>query len=241
MIMDLVTLREQFIKMSGRYDLVIDSVNWADSGANFYINAGQNMLDRAAGISPEVEGHIWKNISINDYYITFQNRCRSIFTVYVNNTEERVLIEKKSLDEMKDLYSKPLSEVDTGSPKYYCIAKLREIDAVDKDKVGVFANVSLTTSNDFRGIVLYPPADTDYVVEIFGMFYQLVLTNDTDENFWTILHPELLIKAALYQVELYYSSGRKTQGLFEDIHYNLMEINKDALEEKIYGIDKMEG
>lgn len=45
--MNLGTVRAQFIKMSGRDDLV--NSNGSDNGANFYINAGQEFLDKRFG------------------------------------------------------------------------------------------------------------------------------------------------------------------------------------------------
>jgi hypothetical protein len=44
--MNLRNFREQFIKLSGRYDLVLDAVDYVDNGANFYINGAVKMLDR---------------------------------------------------------------------------------------------------------------------------------------------------------------------------------------------------
>lgn len=44
--MNLRDFREQFIKLSGRYDLVIDAEDYADNGANFYINGAVKLLDR---------------------------------------------------------------------------------------------------------------------------------------------------------------------------------------------------
>jgi hypothetical protein len=44
--MNLKDFRTQFIKLSGRYDLVLDAVDYVDNGANFYINGAVKMLDR---------------------------------------------------------------------------------------------------------------------------------------------------------------------------------------------------
>ena len=44
--MNLKEIREQFVKRSGRYDLVSSTTNWTDNGADFFIRNGQKLLDR---------------------------------------------------------------------------------------------------------------------------------------------------------------------------------------------------
>lgn len=43
--MNLLNLRTQWVEKNGRYDLVIDTTNYADNGANFYLQVGQRILD----------------------------------------------------------------------------------------------------------------------------------------------------------------------------------------------------
>jgi len=58
--MNLLEIRTEFIKQSGRYDLVTDATSWADNGANFYINSGQDYLDVKGVKVPESEGRLFK-------------------------------------------------------------------------------------------------------------------------------------------------------------------------------------
>ena len=39
-------IRTLFVKRTGRYDLVVNTTDWADNGADAYILAGSKMLDR---------------------------------------------------------------------------------------------------------------------------------------------------------------------------------------------------
>jgi hypothetical protein len=238
---DLVGIREQFVKISGRYDLVKDVVDWEDNGANYYIRAAQDMLERTVGILPESEGRIWDTLAINGYYLAFQKRCRSIKEVWINSSTARTKLEKVDWSKMRAEYSEPLIEIGSGTPLYYCPAKLREVDATDKNATGTFADYSQADSKDYRGILILPPTDSPIDVEVLGIFYQSVLTNDTDTNAWTLLYPDVLIKAAIYQVEVFYSSKSRVGNILSAVGLDTSEIEKDVIEEEITDITQIEG
>jgi len=239
--MDLVTLRQKFVEISGRYDLVSDPNSMADNGADFYIQAGQNMIERMAGILSESEGRIWETIVADAYYVSFQKRCRSIISVWANNDEERFELKKIDWADLKDYFADVASEIDSDEPAYYCPAKMREVDATDKGATGTFLNFTSATSKDYRGILVLPPVDEAYDIEILGHFYQPALTSDDDENFWTILHPGILIRAAIYQLWLYYRSDRRTRGLLRSLEYEVAEVSKDAVVEETVTESEMDG
>ena len=239
--MNLLEVRKMFVKLSGRYDLVIDTTDWEDAGANFFLQAGQNMIEKLVGDLPESEGRIWNTISANAYYLGFQHRSRAIFQVWVNDSESRRELEKITWGEMKDLYASSLSTISTGSPSYFCPAKLREIDVTGKNITGIFSNFSLPVSSDFRGIIIMPPTDKAYDLEILGKFLQPELVTDDLENYWTLIYPELLIRAALYQNELMYRGKESTGKLLNSLMLELSEIEKDGIEETMQGVDQIGG
>jgi hypothetical protein len=229
------------VKITGRYDLVVDTSAWVDAGANYYIQAAQDMLERIVGTLPESEGRIWETLSVGGYYVSFQKRCRFISDVWINTSDERYQLEKKSWEWLKGEYPDLISGSDNGEPLYYCPAKLREIDATDKGATGVFYNYSLATSKDFRGIIILPATDEQIDVEIVGNFYQPLLSTDTDTNLWTILHPDTLVKAAVYQMELFYKDRYKLKNILDAITWDTLEIGKDVVEEEITAVSQMEG
>jgi hypothetical protein len=53
-----------------------------------------------------------------------------------------------------------------------------------------------------RRIVFGAPADTNYQMNVWADFSDKPLVADTDENFWTIEHPDLVIRAARLQLEI---------------------------------------
>ncbi len=239
--MNLLEVRKMFVKLSGRYDLVIDTVDWGDAGANFFLQAGQNMIEKMVGDLPESEGRIWNTIATDSYYLGFQRRCRAIFQVWVNDSESRRELKKLSWNAMKDLYASSLSTISTGFPTYFCPAKLREVDAIGQNITGIFSNYSLAASSDFRGILIMPPTDKAYDLEILGKFLQPELLIDTIENYWTIIYPELLIRAALYQNELFSRGKESTGKLLSSLMLDISEIEKDGIEETMFGVDQIGG
>jgi len=230
-----------FVKLTGRYDLVVDTTDWADNGADYFIQAGQNMIESLVGDLPESEGRIWETISSGEHFVNFQQRCRMILQVWANDSENRIELVKKSWTELKEIYTSILADTDSGSPLYYCPAKLREISTTGKNGTGVFFNNSLAISTDFRGIVIMPPVDEDHDIEIFGKFYQPVLAADDQENYWTITHPNILIKAATYQNELFYRNRQALKTLYDSVMLDLSEIDKDAVEESMSGVNQIKG
>lgn len=239
--MDLVTLRQKFVEVSGRYDLVVDTTDWADDGADFFIQEGQNMIERLSAIVPESEGRIWETVAIDAYYVSFQKRCRSIIEVWANNSEERFELDKIDWKDLKEYYADTIAETDSGEPAYYCPAKLREIDVADKDATGAFLNYTRSDSKDYRGILILPPVDEAYDIEILGNFYQAALTSDDDENFWTVLHSGILIKAAIYQCEIFYRSKRRLDGMLRSLLDDVEEVSKDVVAEEVTDVEEMDG
>ena len=64
---------------------------------------------------------------------------------------------------------------------------------------------------------------------------------DSDENYWTVMHPLTLLKAALRELEIFNQNKTKTQLWNAEMGSDLVDINKDLVEEIIAEKDKMEG
>ena len=72
--MTLLELRTQFRTESGRHDLVTDA--FADSGADFYINAGQRYMDRLVN-TPKSIVRVFRELAVGAYYVIFPY-CRAM-------------------------------------------------------------------------------------------------------------------------------------------------------------------
>lgn len=241
--MNLLDIRTKFVQLSGRYDLVDDPVNWSDNGADFYINSGQNYLDRLVTV-PENTATIFLPLASGEYSLMFQHSCRSIKTVFANNTEDRIELEKVSLQELKTKYAETVGETDTDAPAYYALADLRALETTVKNDLGTFINLTHDETNakyDYRGLIIVPPVDEAYTIEISGLFLQNKLTSDTDENYWTQAAPDLLLKASLYQLEAFSRGTENAKNWLSAILSEVHELEKDFIEEDVATVDTMKG
>jgi hypothetical protein len=240
-IMNLLDIRTQFVAISGRYDLVLDSIDYEDNGANFYINIGQAALDKMTTVRNKL-ATIDIKLAAGDYSADFGLRCMSVSEVWINDGKERTQLEKVSLNDIKSYFTGLVSSITTGRPIVYSLASLDVLNASDRDYLGTFLNLKKTiTSTDYRGVILAPVTDAPYVLEVLGQFHTEELTADQQENYWTLNAPEMLIKAALKQ--LYILSGRQVEyGLITKVlDEEVMLLEKNKVEEEIADVTVMEG
>lgn len=239
--MNLLEVRTQFVKSSGRYDLVTDAASddYSDNGADYFINAGIQMLGRLVAL-PATKARLFYAVTAGDYSLTWQHNCRVINEVWINNDETRYQLQKVTLDEFKTIYPGIASDTTTDAPLHYAIAELRALETTDKDSLGTFIDVT-DTNYDYRGIIFGPPADTDYVIEISGMFKNVELSDDADENYWTLQESDLVVRAAMYKLEAYSRGTENAKNWLSAIKEDVFELQKDVAQEESYGIDQMEG
>lgn len=115
--MNLLQLRTQFIKESGRYDLVVDTVNYADNGADYYIQAGQRMLDNRQP-TPKSLKRYQVDIAAGAMFVKVLN-LRAIKEVWLMDGDGRYQLTKKSLGWLRDYYAKASANLTRGEPLYY--------------------------------------------------------------------------------------------------------------------------
>ena len=215
--MNLLDVRKWFVRESGRYDLVKDAAgeDWTDNGANNYINAGIRMLDRMQDTSKSISRN-FQLTSSGTNILVFQN-CRAIREVWCADTESRWKLGKKDMKWMRETYSDP--DTDTyGTPLYYTPAALRTSPLQDlRNPVAYPSYVSYLkyldisyTHKGYNGVLIAPPADGEYMIEVWGIFRPEDLTTDTDTNEWTVRFPEIVVMASQAMLEKF---NRNTEGL----------------------------
>lgn len=237
--MNLLETRIQFVKISGRYDLVVDTTDYANNGADFYIQAGQNFLDRLRD-TPKSSNSIFTKLDSGEWYVTF-SKCRSIREVWINNTEGRSELEKKPMSWLYEEYSGLVSATDQGTPLYYCPAKLRSTDNIDQEDLGVFFNYTEDGGNELRGILIFGTPDENVVVEIQGLFYSDELSRDSSTSYWADNYPETLIKASMQQLATFQRDHTDATNWLRAIHGDLEGIDKDGVDEMISDITQIKG
>lgn len=250
--MNLLAIRTEFVQVSGRYDLVVNSTAWADAGANKYIQRGQRMLDRkvAGGFA---RGKYLKDLTVGDYKVSLI-RCRSIEEVWVADGTSRTRLKEVKPEDLRGIngpfrdewFTEPFTSMTGGRPLYYYPATLRRVPengSVLSDSATLTSYLDTVAAYDgsFTGLIMLPPADIAYVIEVVGLFYTPTLSLDADENFWTVNYPNLLVTAALRQLDVMYNGAKNVKALDEVINEELIEIEMDTIAQEITNISVLEG
>lgn len=239
--MNLLEIRTDLMKKSGRYDLVIPET-FADNGMDFHITAGQKYLDKLVTI-PDSQANIFFSPVAGEYSITIDKSCRAIYEVWANDSEFRWLLNKLDLSTFKSKYNEPVSEITASSPYDYTFMDMRSISPDEQSSLAEFLSKTAVEGSGYgyRGIVFGPQFDATYTIEVIGLFGQILLSSDSDSNFWSFNYPHLLIMAALRSIEVF---NRNTEGVNDWTKSILTETNEldfDVVEEESYNVTQMKG
>lgn len=230
--MSLLEIRKKFIASSGRADLVIDEVSYADNGADWFIQAGQRYLDRMLETGNARARYFGKlEYSRNAMKIPRARVIEQVVRAYPAPKCEMV----QSND------SQYYSTDSLDAPKYYHLLVLRPVVGSDYAQTpGINADISFTSSS-YSGLRFNTASDQDYGIEITGLFYSPDLTIDTDISFWSEEHPEILVAAAFYSMERFY---RNFEGLKEcraSLEDMVQQLDFDYVAQEIVNIVRLEG
>ena len=244
--MDLLDLRQAFVRRSGRYDLVVDpngaAPDWTDNGANYYLNLAIKWLDKKQ-LAPQSERRVYKAIESGDVGVSL-TRCRAIKEVWVANADGRAPVERISFQEMRSAYWKVTADTVVNAPAVYTPARMRaDVSELTVDQLAVLATWADLYDDDLTtdsGVLFYPPADGDYILEVFGLFRQAELSDDDDVNYWSIDEPEAVILAAMYWLEVSYRNTEGAKDWLAAIDEYLTGVDKDLVE-ALGDIDAMGG
>ena len=239
--MNLLQLRQKFRELSGRFDLVND--DGSDNGANFFIYEGAKYLDRL-NETQKSWASAFRFINLGFYSASIPY-CRAIKEVWAATTIERWQLEKKDLQDLINEYllDAPSSR-DLGIPLYYSPTITRYVpeNATAESFESFIGMVEVPSGNAhiYNTILLNVPVSEKIVVEVKGLFYSAELTNDTDQNYWSVMHPLLLIMAAMMQTEIV---NRNTQGVNDwrsAITEQMTQLGFDLVEELIAEVTQIE-
>jgi len=241
--MNLKEIRTQFVKESGRYDLVMDTTDWADNGADFYIQRGSRFLDRKVTTGFSKAKH-YEDAAVDTWYKVFQE-CRAILEVWVSNDEFRKKLERRSADTFREYYNEPAGSIDSGTPTYYTPALLRTHPQSNTIYIEKFVDTTYSETSkydyEYNGVMWMPPTDETIVVEVHGLWYCKNMTDDDDNNYWSVNHPDVLIAAACYVLE---AMNRNTEGMndwLNAITALTTGVEMDMVEEESYNVGSIRG
>jgi hypothetical protein len=252
-IMNYKDVRKKFVELSGRYDLT--NADWTDNGADFFINAGQRYLDRQYGTGKAKAKHI-QSVSAGTTLIKTTG-LRSVLEVYAgDSTDGLYALKKASISYLKDLYGEAFSAIDRGTPEWYTPIILRPFpDTTTSAGVGSWAgyydtgDVVLDNAHyTYDGIIIVPAPEATIYVSIYGLFFSPTLSAvvvagewTQTKSTWTENFPEILLKAALYELEVFYRNTEGAKDWNNALMLDLAGMDKDAAEEESAGIFQIGG
>ena len=244
--MSLLDTRKQFVQVSGRYDLVVDDVDWVDNGANFFINAGQLYLDQKIETKMS-ESVCYKKLVAGLIGCGFPD-CRAVREVWLQDevSQARTKLTKRDKGYIREKYKKPFGVLTTGAPLDYYLPTLRVypdgilINQIES-YIGWMDSQPSKGQNVYNGIIVMPPPDHEVVLEIVGLFYSPKFINDLDETLWSSRYPTVLLWAALRELEITYRNTEGAKDWSNAINERLVDIDKDNVEETIADVNQMVG
>lgn len=252
--MDYKDLRQKFTELSGRYDLV--KGDGTDSGADFFINAGQKMLDRTQDLGKS-KARLTKSLVAGSILVTTVG-LRALKSVWVSNSDGMSELSITTAEGLRAYYAGKLTDATVGTPSVCAPAVLRPYPDTTKaiDVVGLYDiedlilyESDLSTGHwTYNGIVIMPPPDQAYTISIWGLFYSPTLsatlsgsTWTQTKSFWSEVHPETLLLAALYKLEAFYRNTEGAKDWQTALDVDLRGMDNDFVEEDLNGESQMGG
>lgn len=252
--MDYKDVRKKFIELCGRYDLV--NPDWSDNGADFFLNAGQQYLDRKQNTGKMIGKNV-QAIAAGTIKVYIPG-LRTVYEVWVGESVDGLVrLDKVPLSVLRDYYGEQLSGVTQSSPLYYAPVSFRPFTDVNStttwsgyydidDLILPTGSTPLHYQN--TGVIIMPPPDQTYYVSIYGLFYSPTLSATVasgvwtqTKSFWSECFPDLLIRAGLFRLEQFYRNREGAKDWQNGVLEDLDDMNKDAAEEEAADINQMEG
>jgi len=240
--MNLREIREKFREISGRYDLVNEDLS--DNGSDFYINEGSKWLDKTLE-TQKTWATYPRVIDAGTWHVRFPF-ARAIKEVWIATTTAKWQLEKKRLQDLiSAFYLQPPAQWVNGVPLYYSPTITRYIpETITEVTLATFVDYVGTiepTAHNYNAVILSKPVEEISLVEVIGLFYSRQLEADDDENYWSVVHPMLLIQAAVRQTYIASSNKPMLDVLDRGIDGELTRLSYDLVEELIAEVDDMEG
>lgn len=243
----LLGVKQQVIRDTGHYELVVDANgdNWADAGIRYHINAAQRWLSRNFEYK-KGEAILSKLLTAGSSLVTM-SRARYVREVWLADGTgmARTRLERLDLAELRRRYNDvPLTEIDNSTPLYWAPAPIQlapeqftetESSLISAGNVDyeffVYGNSYLTT-----GIIIMPPPDAAFTLQIHAAWLDKELLVDGDVSFWSVTAPELLADATRLSIER--RLHRNTQGVNDftaPLLADLQQIFFDLVQEESAG------
>lgn len=232
--MNLREIREQFILKSGRYDLIEE--DGRDNGANFFIQAGQRFIDKQGDFGTgQIASWIGSTkVGVEEYEVA---NCWSITSLYIRKGDCWETIER--------VHSLACDKCRLTTDSYYAVVpmnsfpKLQGAKAKDVDIPASMLSQSLgektVAFTTGMKIKIWPTPTQVQLLKAIGHFYSTPLLIDTDVSYWSEQYPETLLKAAMYELEVFYRNTEGANDWLEAVMIDLQRLEQTELFSSIQG------
>ena len=222
--------RTWFRKRSGRYDLTTEDIDQ-------YLNQGQQFLDQITEYQ-KAPTKLQSTTAAGDIFVSFSARMRVIQEVWVAKAgASKWELGKVTPGWIKETYPDPLASLQQGEPAYFTPDPMTYYNASGDFQYYAGAYADGFSNN---GIIIMPPTDGVYLVEVTGRFYSQFISDSTS-SWWLEQQSDALVKAAMRMLE---SDYRNTQGVKDwesALAPAIKGIHDDMAEEDSMTINRMEG
>lgn len=233
--MPLLDIRKQFVKLSGRYDLIKDTNTWEDNGANWFINAGQKYLDRMLD-NFKSYARFYTTLEA-DMPNVFIPTCRVVRKVWINTADQRIPLTEAFIEDLRLGFD----GTQTGLPSYYALMTSRLLPTSDLNYVaGTFADASFS-NEEYTAMFFGMKADQTYAVEVHGLFYSPKLDNDEAQSYWTETQDDILIQASLMRLEGFYRNFEGVKDSKAMVDALVAQIDMDSVAQEIANLYQIGG
>lgn len=248
----LIDIRKLFVEESGLYHLVTDynGGDFTDAGADFYIQAGQRLLDSLQQTRKDIATY-QKDITQGDHQVLFKFN-RSIERVYAHDGTTRHQLAPRSWNWFKQKINTPVSEWREDTPLYYTRAIIGLAPEQSTLTAGGGSPYTAEFTYDFEdlvlgdthwdqsGIIFYPKADQTYTMVVKGLWWSRKLDDDTDQNYWSVNHEFILVQAARWAYEAKRRNRTAMDDMLAAIRPHFTGIENARIEEEISNLDELE-
>lgn len=221
--MTLNKLRKKFVETSGRYDLVTDQESYEDDGADFFIQAGQRFLENQLDF-PKKEARAEVSLAQGESEVQLPD-VQTISRILRHDTEGAALLDEVEYKEFFDRFG---TLTKTGTPTWWTSPPGRSNPSGNARQ----------TSGDTT-IQFFPVANGSYTFSVIGSFFSKPLEKNGDENFWSVVYPEILIQAAMYRAEAFRRNRAGMQDHLAAIQRDLQGIDHNVAQDKSEEVDQM--
>lgn len=115
--MNLLGIRTAFVKRTGRFDLVVDTTDYADDGADFFIQAAQRLLDSIMPYRKDIGRYI-TTLNTNQSSVILKH-IRAFDSVYVKGSgSEREPLDRKAYSWLLEQYGDDYGEKAMGTATF---------------------------------------------------------------------------------------------------------------------------